>query len=264
MDVRGVPVVGVLLEEQLILVLPLGQDKGTVVGHALGRRAISVAELLEEVSPARCGVARADEAQEVRRRVLERDDDGLVVGRRDAELLGWLGAAAHVGAIEDVVVDLARAGRDEHALEGVNEVAADHRLAVRPFRVAQVERVGLAVVGNLPGLGGARRDLGALRAHQRIEDRDLHGLVGGGQQDPRIEIVERCPGPAPTPAGRTSPWLPARRPCSSSCSTRRRGEEAGDRLPAVHHEVHLMLLLHPRLPVPLLAGFFVRPVTKAA
>ena len=98
----------------------------------------------------------------------QRDLEGVVVDRLDPERVGRLGAQADVLGVDHLVDEIAvGAGRlrVQQALPGEDEIARRHRRAVRPFAVgAQLEGVGLAVVGDGPALGraGDRLRLGVL------------------------------------------------------------------------------------------------------
>ena len=150
LDGVGVPVVGVLLQHDLVLVLPAVEQERAVGGEGAGVRAVGVAVLLHEVGARGRGQRRGGEAEEVGGRAVEPDDERLVVGRGDAEFLGLLRGLADGGAVLDDVVDLAEAGADEEPLEGGDEIAGDDRLAVGPVRLAQMEGVGHAVGARPP------------------------------------------------------------------------------------------------------------------
>ena len=107
-----------------------------------------------------------DEAEEVRRRSFEFDDEGVVVGRFHAQLVHvFFVAFGDFLGIFDRVEEKAvvAAGRGiNRALPAVDEVVRGERGAVAPFGVvAQVEGVGFAVCGDFPFFGDAGDEVAA-------------------------------------------------------------------------------------------------------
>ena len=80
--------------------------------------------------------------------------------------------------------------RVQDALERVDEVVRGHRHAVRPGVVADLERVGQAVVADRPALGRARDRLGVggvrEQAHERVAD-DI--VFPGAGHEVRVEAL---------------------------------------------------------------------------
>ena len=104
-----------------------------------------------------------EELEEIGRRPLERDFQGLVVDGAHAELIdrhrlvggGGVDRLGILDRIEDRRI--ARRGcRVLDAAEGEDEIVRGDRVAVRPFGVgAQLERIGQAIVGDRPAFGDA-------------------------------------------------------------------------------------------------------------
>ncbi len=105
-----------------------------------------------------------------------------------------------VGAAGDLVVRIIRL---PHAVEGGDhvvgvEVTARREAAARmePHALPQMERVGEAVIGDVPRFGQRRHDLGGagLEFHQAIEHRISGIETGAGGVDLRIEILRAALG----------------------------------------------------------------------
>ena len=117
--------------------------------------------------------------REDRERLVERDYDGGVVGRLDAQR-GTLAVGEGAGAADGVQRPDRPAfrGRVEHASERLRHVSGDQRCAVVEADVAaQVERVAQAVGGDVPRAG----------------DRWLHLAAGGELGEPVEQIRHGAP-----------------------------------------------------------------------
>src|SRR5690606_9041445 len=82
----------------------------------------------------------------------------------------------------------------QQAPDGVHEVVGRDGYPVLPGRLAEVERVGRAVLGHFPAFGDTGHDLAAVEAHETfgevVEDVAAH-VVGdpAGVQRSRLEVV---------------------------------------------------------------------------
>ena len=136
------------------------------------------------------------EVDEVGHRIFQLDDQGARVRGTQADLIET-GAAFGEGAraaddMQQAGVIGAGLGR-QHAPPGVDEIPGDHGRAVAPGRAgAQVEGVGLAILGDVPALGHA--GLGAavfIDAAEAFEERgrDAHRhLIGGERGVQRLRL----------------------------------------------------------------------------
>ena len=105
-------------------------------------------------------------------------------------------AAAVAACVFDVpclVGILSRGAGIENTPQRVAEILGGDRRAVRPpCRLAKVERVGQAVVGNLPALGDAGTGFERLRvpADQALEEAVDHIVFGLARDDVGVEALD--------------------------------------------------------------------------
>ena len=112
---------------------------------------------------------------------LEGEGQRLVVGSRNGDIALATGVVVLLGADDGIEHRGVHGGggRIEHAHPGIDEVTGGNGLAVAPLGVAQVERIGQAVLGHVPGFGE--------RGHDVVigveTDQTLEGVAdnGGGE-----------------------------------------------------------------------------------
>ena len=103
-------------------------------------------------------------------------DDGFVVDDADAGELGGLAAGQRVIAVDRAEIAAARTlrRRIDGALERIFHIRRRHGAAIVEFdAVAQLERIGQAVIGDRVALGEVGLELGraGLVVHEPVEDR---------------------------------------------------------------------------------------------
>nr|CAI0339477.1 hypothetical protein SHINE37_43331 [Rhizobiaceae bacterium] len=162
LDVRDIPIVLVLLDDQVVVRDMADQLEGAVRHHRAG---------LDEVGAVLLDAGLGDRKRRLVRKQLE--EEGRRPLQRHFQRRGIDGLEAELVEAELTLVDLfrvldriedigiARRGlRVFHAGEGEDEVFRRHRGTVRPLRVlAQLERIDRAVVGDGPAFRGAGNDL---------------------------------------------------------------------------------------------------------
>src|SRR5437764_10152595 len=122
MNVLGIPIVRILLEDDLIFILPFRQNKWSVGGQTLNGSPIGITELLNEVGSARSAEVRGEETEEIGRRAAQGEDDGLVIRSLHAQVLRRCFSPTQLGAIQNIVIDRAGGRGLEHPHESMHEV----------------------------------------------------------------------------------------------------------------------------------------------
>jgi len=134
-----------------------------------------------------------EQAEEIGRRGFQRDLQRRIVDRPDAERVGLERAFVDLFAILERIEEIGvlRAGRRiEQTAEREDEIARADRVAVRPFRRAQFERVDEAILADRPALGDSRGDFAfGIVGHEALEQ--IEQDVGFGNRRGLLWVERR-------------------------------------------------------------------------
>ena len=149
---RAVEVVGVAFQRHPLIVLPTDELEGTRADWIL---AVILAEGHDRLRTRDESARHGERVEERSIRLLEVHDGGELVD--DFDFVDSPEVEGREGEGAGVVVRMLRI---EHPVEGeLHRVGVERRAVMEAHAVAEVERVGQPVLGNVPGLGEQRLDV---------------------------------------------------------------------------------------------------------
>ena len=187
LDLVGLIIRVVLNHQNVGADLIFGQLEGAVAHEGLGLFLPTIA-LIHTLLLDRAENVSGDTVQEEGGGVLQHDLEGIVIQSSCHHAVSSTGAGEELRRAHHVVGHTGSRGRRHlriaHALPGILKVVCGHRRTIGPVRLSQMERIGQAIIGNIPGFCNTGFDAALDLSGQALEHTDGQilgkGLVAKG------------------------------------------------------------------------------------